>query len=225
MLETIGEKVRSLLEARNAAREQTLALSRELIRTCANAIRAIHRGEMDRAREMLRAAREAVEQMRQALRDHPEIYGAGYVHDCQKEYAEAVTFFAVVSGQAVPDPDAIGVEYPAYLNGIGEAVGEMRRHVLDQMRHGHLERAEELLTVMDEIYFLLVTMDFPDTLTGGLRRTTDAVRGIIEKTRGELTTALRQEELRASILHALAVVGRPATAGEAPATEETGERV
>jgi translin len=202
-LDQISDKIRVSLDARHRAREETLALSREIIRTCANTIRSGHRGELDRAREMLRGAREAVGRMREALRQHPEIYGAGYVHDCQKEFAEASAFLSIISTQEIPDPDEVGVEYPAYLNGLGETVGELRRHTLDVMRHGDLEQAESLLSMMDEIYHTLVTMDYPDALTGGLRRTTDAVRGIIEKTRGELTTALRQDELRAAIQRAL----------------------
>ncbi len=202
-LDSISEKVRAHLDARNAARERALPLSREIIRTCANTIRASHRGELDRAREMLRGAREAVEQLNRLLADHPEIYSAGYVHDCQKEFAEATAFVAVVGGQELPDPDEVGVEYPAYLNGLGEAIGEMRRHCLDIMRQGRLAEAEALLGTMDDIYYMLVTMDYPDALTGGLRRTTDAVRGIIEKTRGELTTALRQDELRDALQRAL----------------------
>jgi translin len=207
-LDAIGEKARERLDARNAAREATLPLSREIIRTCANSIRAAHRGELDRAREMLRGVREAVAQMRNALRDHPEIYTAGYVHDCQKEFAEASAFLAVLAGEELPDPDALGVEYPAYLNGLGETVGEIRRHTLDVMRHGRLEEAEALLGIMDDVYHVLVTLDYPDALTGGLRRTTDGVRGIIEKTRGELTTALRQDELRDAIRDALRALGR-----------------
>jgi translin len=205
-LEAISEKVRAALDARSAVREETLALSREVIRTSANTIRTAHRGELDRAREMLRGAREAVAQMRTRLAGYPDIYGAGYVHDCQKELVEATAYLAVVSGQELPDPDEVGVEYPAYLNGLGETVGEIRRHTLDVMRHGRLDQAETLLATMDEIYHVLVTMDYPDALTGGLRRTTDGVRGIIEKTRGELTTALRQEELRVTIQQALSAL-------------------
>jgi translin len=206
-LEAISEKARAVLDARNAAREETLALSREIIRTSANTIRTAHRGELDQARRMLEPARAAVNRMKERLREQPDIYGSGYVHDCQKEFAEASAFLAVVSGAELPDPDEVGVEIPAFLNGLGECVGELRRHTLDQMRHGKLSQAESLLAQMDEIYHVLVTMDYPDALTGGLRRTTDAVRGIIEKTRGELTTALRQEELRATIQQALERLG------------------
>jgi translin len=206
-LEEISTKIREALDARSRARDSTLALSREIIRTCANSIRAAHRGELDRAREMLAGARESLTRMREALAGHPDIYAAGYVHDCQKEFAEARAFLAIVSQEALPDPDEIGVEYPAYLNGLGEAVGEVRRHTLDVMRQGQLARAEELLQMMDEVYYILVTMDYPDALTGGLRRTTDATRGIIEKTRGELTTALRQDELRAALQQAIEAAG------------------
>ena len=205
-LQAIAERVRRALDARNTAREATLTLSREIIRTCANTIRAGHRGELERAGEMLRGARDAALQMRERLQEHPDIYGAGYVHDCQKELAEASAFLAIISDGELPDPDELPVEYAAYLNGLGEAVGELRRHTLDQMRQGRLDRAEAMLAQMDEIYHVLVTIDYPDALTGGLRRTTDAVRGIIEKTRGELTTALRQDELRAAIETALAAL-------------------
>jgi len=212
-LETITERIRAELDARNAARDRTLILSREIIRTSANTIRAAHRSELDRAREMLRGAREAVVQMRLALQEHPDIYNAGYVHDCQKELAEAATFVALIGGEPLPDPVELAVESPAYLNGLGEAIGELRRFALDRMRIGDLQRAEALLSTMDEIYYVLVTMDYPDALTGGLRRTTDNARGIIEKTRGELTTALRQDELRSTIRDALALLGgEPATA-------------
>jgi translin len=205
-LETISERIRASLNARSAARDRTLTLSREIIRTSANTIRAAHRGEADRAREMLRGAQEAGRQLREGLTEFPDIYAAGYVHDCQKELAEAAAFLALISGEELPDPDALEIAYPAYLNGLAEAVGELRRFALDAMRVGNLQRAETTLTTMDEIYYVLVTMDYPDALTGGLRRTTDAARGIIEKTRGELTTALRQDELREALRDALAAL-------------------
>jgi translin len=206
-LEAISEHIRASLDARSAARDRTLTLSREIIRTSANTIRAAHRGELERAREMLRGAAEAVAQMREGLTEHPDIYNAGYVHDCQKEHAEAAAFLALIEGEELPDPDTLGVGYPAYLNGLAEAIGELRRYALDAMRVGNLQRAEITLGTMDEIYYVLVTMDYPDALTGGLRRTTDAARGIIEKTRGELTTALRQDELRSTVQEALAALG------------------
>ena len=206
-LGAVGEKVRRVLDARHAAREETLPLSREIIRNCANSIRAVHRGELESAAQMLVGVRSSVERMRLALDAHPDIYGAGYVHDCQKEFAEASAFLSILSGRGIPDPDEVGVEYPAYLNGLGETVGELRRHTLDIMRHRPLAEAERLLAVMDEIYHLLVTIDYPDALTNGLRRTTDVARGILEKTRGELTVALRQDELRRTLREALDRLG------------------
>lgn len=209
-LDAVTERIRAAFDLRSRARDEALVLSREIIRTCANTIRAAHRGEVDRARELLRGAREGLAQILARLEGHPELLHTGYVYDCQKEFAEASAFLALVSGEELPDPDALGVDYAAYLNGLGETVGELRRHTLDEMRHGRLEEADRLLATMDEIYHHLVTMDYPDAITGGLRRTTDGVRGIIEKTRGELTTALRQDDLRAAIQQALEALRRDA---------------
>jgi translin len=209
-LDLVSEQIRAVFDERNRVRDEALVLSREIIRTCANTIRAGHRGEVERAREMLRGAREALAQLLAGLSGHPEILHTGYVYDCQKEFAEASAFLALIAGEDLPDPDSLGVDCAAYLNGLGETVGELRRHTLDTMRHGRLDEADRLLATMDEIYHHLVTMDYPDAITGGLRRTTDGVRGIIEKTRGELTTALRQDELRAALQEALAALASPA---------------
>ncbi|HEX6606087.1 MAG TPA: haloacid dehalogenase, partial [Chloroflexia bacterium] len=125
----------------------------------------------------------------------PDIYWTGYVQDAQKEFAEASIIHAVVAGQTVPGAADLGVEAAPYLNGLGEAAGEMRRYVLDIIRHGQLARGEEVLGVMEEIYSLLVTIDYPDAVTNGLRRTTDMVRGVLERTRGDLTFAIQQQIL------------------------------
>jgi translin len=223
-LGAIGERARSVLDARHQAREQLLPRSREIIRACSNAIRAGHRDDLAAAEASLAEAGEALRWVRRALATHPELHGAGYVHDCQKEYTEAAVFLALISGRELPEPESLGVDYPAYLNGLGEAVGELRRRVLDFMRHRPLAEAEALLETMDEIYHLLASLDYPDALTGGLRRTTDAVRGIIEKTRGELTVALRQDALGAVIQQALARMdGGPGEVADGSAgTGETG---
>ena len=130
-----------------------------------------------------------------ALKGHPDIFHAGFVHDSQKEFAEASLTLALVAGRPLPTPESLGVQHPAYLNGLGEAVGELRRHLLDSLRSGDVDHCEECLTAMDEIYSVLVTVDYPDAMTGGLRRTTDNVRGILERTRGDLTLAVRQRDL------------------------------
>jgi len=194
-LDAIGEKVRSYFTTEDSARETGLRLSRESIRFSANAIRAVHRGEYDQARELINSSRANVEEMSRTLAQHGELLHGGFVHNAQKEYAEACITLALVSGQTMPDADDLGISYAAYLNGLGEAAGELRRHLLDTLREGHINRCDEILEAMDDIYSLLVTIDFHDALTGGLRRTTDMVRGILERTRGDFTISLRQKEL------------------------------
>lgn len=194
-LDTIADKVRVYFAAEDSAREKGLELSRETIRFSANAIRAVHRGEFDQARELIASARANVEDMTRTLAEHGELAYGGFVHNGTKEYAEACITLSLVAGETLPDPDELGVSYAAYLNGLGEAAGEMRRHLLDTLREGKIERCEEILWAMDDIYSLLVTIDFHDALTGGLRRTTDMVRGVLERTRGDYTISLRQKQL------------------------------
>lgn len=193
-LDKIIPRILENFAAKNAAREQALTASRAIIRMSANSIRAVHRGEFDKAREMLEEAKAVRDAAVAALEGHADIYHAGFLHDAQKEYAEARTTLALLSGGSIPEPEELGVEYAAYLNGIAEAVGEMRRMVLDRLRAGQYDGCEEILQAMDDIYSVLVTIDYPDAMTGGLRRTTDQTRGILEKTRGDLTMAIVQRE-------------------------------
>ena len=194
-LEPIMDRVRATFADKNAARETALPLCREALRHSANAIRAVHRQDYAQAEELIAKARALLTDARGALRDHQETYFAGFVHDAQKEYAEACSTLAVIAGRALPTPESLAVEIPAYLNGLGETVGELRRHLLDRLRAGDVDHCEDVLSAMDEIYGVLVTVDYPDAMTGGLRRTTDAVRGILERTRGDLTVSVRQREL------------------------------
>lgn len=198
-LETITEKIRANFEAKNKVRDETLRLSRELIRHCANAIRATHRGEFENAAGLLATAGALASEMVDGVTDYPDLYHTGYTQDALKEFAEASITYALITDRPLPDPDELGVEHAAYLNGLGEAAGELRRHVLDLIRHGELERGEEILSIMDDIYGVLVTIDFPDAVTSGLRRTTDMVRGVLERTRGDLTISLRQEKLQQAL--------------------------
>jgi translin len=187
------------MEEKNAARDRALQHSRTLIRHCANAIRAVHRDEREEASLHLQEARALVEELRRGLSAYPDLYHAGYAQDALKEYAEANITYALIGGEQLPDPDALGVEYAAYLGALGEAAGELRRRVLDILRHGHSQEAERLLSAMDDIYGLLVTVDFPDAITGNLRRTTDMVRGVTERTRGDMTTSFQQHELKVAL--------------------------
>ncbi len=198
-LDVIGERIRKNFEAKNVARDSALAASRELIRHCSLAIRATHRTEYANAAELLARAREIAAQMKTTVGAYPDLYFAGYVQDALKELAEAHIVYALITDAPLDDPDALGVDYAAYLNGLGEAAGEFRRYTLDIIRHGNSARGEKILEAMDDIYSLLVTMDFPDALTGGLRRTTDMVRGVLERTRGDLTVAMRQEKLEQTL--------------------------
>jgi translin len=194
-LDAIVEGIRAHFVSKNVAREQALPLCREAIRHSANAIRAVHRGEFELGQKLVDSAGGLVRQASDALQAHPDIFHAGFVHDAQKEFAEASLTLALVAGRPLPAPKDLGVQHAAYLNGMGEAVGELRRHLLDSLRGGDVDRCEGLLTSMDDIYSVLVTFDYPDAMTGGLRRTTDAVRGILERTRGDLTLAVRQRDL------------------------------
>jgi translin len=194
-----GEWARGVLESKHKARETTLAACRKTIQACAASIRAVHRDEFDTAEELGAQAAAHLAEAMAAVQEHPDIRHAGFVHDAAKEYAEARMTLAFVRGDPLPSADQLGVEVQAYLNGMAEAASELRRYVLDQLRRGTHERGDELLGYMDEVYSLLVTIDFPDAMTGGLRRTTDALRGVLERTRGDLTTSLLQSRLLAGI--------------------------
>lgn len=209
-LDEISDAIRVRFDARMEARERALPAARRAIRMCANAIRAIHRSEWDEASRLMEEARSALDEGMRAVRDHPEIRFAGYLQDAQKEYAEARITEAVVRGaHRLPTPEEVGVEDAPYLNGVAEAIGEARRHILDLLRHGHVDRGESILSAMDDMYYVLVSMDYPDAITMNLRRSTDVARSLIEKTRGDLSVAIVQRQLRDALdAHAKDVLGR-----------------
>ena len=198
-LSPLSEDIRRRFDEKMAAREVALPASRQAIRSSANAIRAVHRAEWDRAHELMDEARAALDRGEQATAEHPDVHNGGFLQDAQKEYAEARITEALVTGATVPGPDELRVEPAPYLNGLAEAVGEARRHVLDLLRHGEVDRGEAILEAMDEIYFLLASVDYPDAITMNLRRTTDIARSLIEKTRGDLTGALVQRDLKQAL--------------------------
>jgi translin len=205
----IGEAALGRMELVNQARERALSETRQIIRLSANAIRAVHRGEFDEADTLLAEARTLKEDLVQHLTDQPKIYWSGYVQDSQKEYSEARITLAVIAGREIPEPTDLDVDDAVYLNALGEAAGELRRFALDTIRRDQLDRAEEILSVMDDIYGLLVTVDYPDAVTNGLRRTTDMVRGVLERTRGDLTMSRQQRELTQALKRAERVLGAP----------------
>jgi translin len=191
--------IRVRLDAVNAAREAGLAACRRTIRACGSAIRAVHRLNPERAAALTDEARDNLRQAQTALRPYPEIAYAGFLHDAEKEYAEAVLTAALVRGDRLPGHDEVGVGLPAWLNGLAEAASELRRHLLDRLRGGELAVAEQLLVAMEDVYDLLVTIDYPEAVTGGLRRTADALRAVLERTRSDLTTTILQVRLQTAI--------------------------
>ena len=198
-LDKIAERILSYLEEKNQIRDSTLQRSRLLIRHCSHAVRAVHRKERQLAQDKLTQAGELAKELGKIRETYPDLYYAGYTQDALKEYAEASIVFALVGKEPLPSPEDLQVEYAAYLGGLGEAVGEFRRRVLDILRHDEMSEAERLLEVMDDIYSFLVTVDFPDAITGNLRRITDVTRGIVERTRGDLTTSIQQDELKEAL--------------------------
>jgi len=198
-LDLIAERARTSFDDRTQRRDQALAHTRTLTRHCANAIRAVHRDENVVAEKNLTQARILVDKLRDNLKNYPDLYHAGYTQDALKEYAEACIVHALVNHENPATPEELGLEYATYLRGLAESVGELRRRCLDILRHGHSDEAEGLLIHMDDIYAVLVTMDYPDAVTGGLRRLTDIARSINERTRGDMTISLRQERLEASL--------------------------
>lgn len=194
-LETISELIRADFDARDNARDRALRSSRDLTRLCSTAIRASHRNEWESAGELLAQADDVASAMTESLLPYPDLLYAGYTQDALKELVEAHITLALASDGPIPEPQAMGVSHSAYLNGMCEAASEMRRRCLDELRRGNTGEAERLVGVMDEVYDLLVTFDFPNAITGGLRRRTDQLRGVLERTRGDLTNSLRQDRL------------------------------
>lgn len=198
-LEKIAEQIRQAFDAQTAARDQALARARALTRACALSIRAVHRDETDTAQAHLGEARQLADALRSDLAGYPAIFHAGYTQDSLKEFAEANITCALIRGESLPTPEELDLLPSTYLNGLAESVGEMRRRCLDMLRQDDSAEAERLLGHMDDIYSILVTMDYPDAITNGLRRQTDVIRAIIERTRGDLTFSLRGERLEQSI--------------------------
>ena len=194
-LDSIATGIRLSFTEKDAAREKSLPLSREAIRYCSLSIRAIHRHQFEEAETFLTKAKGLIDEAEASINACDELSNVSFFRDAQKEYAEGRITLAVIIDQPIPSPEDLKVDSASYLNGMGEVIGELRRYILDGLRQGDMSRAEELLSHMDAIYEILVTMDFPDAITGNLRRTTDVVRGILEKTRSDLTLSLQQKRL------------------------------
>jgi len=198
-LESIAERIRQNFDVRTSKRDEALKQARQLTRACSLAIRAVHRDDKEAMEANLSEAQQLADRLRDELKSHPDLFYAGYTQDSLKEFVEANVTCALIQSQSLQTPDELGVEDATYLNGLAEVVGELRRRTLDILRSGYSQEAERLLGYMDEIYSVLVTIDYPDAITNGLRRQTDLARGIIEKTRGDVTFSLRGENLAEAI--------------------------
>lgn len=191
----IATKALDVFSSKHAAREQALGIARQVIRLSANSIRSVHRGEFAAAEDLIAQAKTCLTETDGIRTQHPDIYYSGYLGDARKEFSEANITLALISGRSLPQPEELGIDVMAYLKGLGDTAGEMRRFILDSLRTNSWDRCEEIMEVLDELYGLLVTMDFPEGVTGGLRQTTDMVRRTLERTRGDFTVAMRQRQL------------------------------
>jgi len=198
-LDQLGAPIRARLDAVNAAREAGLAACRRTIRASGSAIRSVHRLQPERASALVAEAEQALRQAQEAVRPFPAVAFAGFLHDAEKEYAEAVLTGVLIRGDDLPTAQAMGVELPAWLNGLVEAASELRRHLLDRLRAGELPVAEQLLVAMEDVYDLAVGIDYPDAVTGGLRRSADALRAVLERTRSDLTITILQSRLQGAL--------------------------
>jgi len=192
----LHDEVRTILDARFAAREKAITESRRVIRAAANAIRALHRSEWDHAQRLITEAGDRLSTIADALSESPELLSHAVVHDAAKEFAEARITQAVFTDIPVPSFRDLAIDPVPYLHGLGEAVGEMRRRMLDLLREEKLSEAEQLLDEMDDIVDQLAQIDYPDGMTNGLRRTTDVSRSLVERSRSDLTATVVQERLR-----------------------------
>ncbi|MBW6469974.1 MAG: haloacid dehalogenase [Methanosarcinaceae archaeon] len=211
MINEIAADIQRNFEAKDKARESGLSLSREVVRTCGTAIRHIHRGDIDKAAILLKNARDTLKDIELQLADHPDIYFSGFVEHAQQEFVECAILHQLLTKEkdsaidnnsnsdTLPSPQELGVTYAAYLNGLGDVVGELRRHILDLIRQDMPQYGDRFLDIMDDIYSTLMMFDYPDAITRGLRRKSDVARSLIERTRGDLTNAIRQQKLEQSM--------------------------
>lgn len=199
MLEEISSRIRNNLDIKDRTREEGLKISREIVRECRTASFALHGKNFEKASNSIEAAGKGLKKLEGRFAGHADIYYAGFVEHAQQEYSEVVVLYSLLKDegkiQDLPSPDELGVEYVAYLNGLGDVVGELRRHILDLIREDDFEKAEVFLEIMENIHATLMDFDYPDAITGGLRRKTDVSRSLIEKTRGDVVNAIRQKKL------------------------------
>jgi len=204
-LSEILEEIRERLDAKETLREEVLPIARQLIRESAALIKNAHRGEWDEAVSRRNSLLNAVRNLKEKLSNSPDLWFAGFVQDALKEVAEACLVYSLLRNEPVPTPEDLGIDDAPYLNGLLEAMGELRRAVLDAIRRDDLATAERFLAIMDEVYFAAMSFDQADAVTQGARRRTDALRAILERTRSDITLAAQYRKL-AKLLPAISEI-------------------
>ena len=198
-LDHLADLAQADMEAQNEVRDRVLRKSRELIRLCSSAIRAGHRDVWEEAESLLAKAEAMGREMSTLTEGYPELYYAGYTQDALKELAEARVTLALISDRPLPAVEEADIPLNTYLNGVCEAASELRRRCLDLLRQESFEEAEVLLQAMDAVYEVLMSFSYPDAITRGLRRRVDRLRGVLERTRGDLTNTLQMVRLRRAL--------------------------
>ncbi|WP_406660566.1 haloacid dehalogenase [Methanolobus sp. ZRKC3] len=203
MISEISDRIRNDFKMKDRARESALVTSRDVVRECRTAMFSIHKGEFDNASLLIKSSREQLEKMNLLLEGFPDIYHSGFVEQAQQEFVECTVVYILLHNGAdidsIPEPEELSVEHSAYLNGLGDVSGELRRHILDLIRKDMPEKGEKYLDAMESIHTCLMMFDFPDAMIRGLRHKADSTRSLIERTRGDLTTAVRQQKLERSM--------------------------
>ena len=192
---------REQVEQIHLHREAAYTTSRQVVQSASATIKQVHREEWDEAQLALDETRRLYDQMMAAVAASPEVADAG------REYVEAAVVTALIRDEQLPGFEELGVPPVQWLNGLADTVGELRRHVLDLVRRSRVAEAEKFLRAMDEIYQIIMTFDYPNSVTSGLRGRSDSCRGLVERTRGDLTNALRQASLEARMAASTETLG------------------
>lgn len=199
-LNNIFSEITEKLDDIDRDREDILKISREIVRHCSIAIKSIHRKEFDVYRDKIKEIKSNHENLLTFVKKHPMLF-SGYIKTPEQEYMEAVCLYAIINDQELPSPTDYNVDSVNYLLGLADVIGELRRHILDKIRRDEIDDLEKVLDTMSEIYSHLFAIDYPKGITQDLRRKTDVARGIIEKTRGDISLSLQINRLNKNLIN------------------------
>ncbi len=186
-LEEIGAELEAYLDEKERVREETLRVSREILKLSARTIAAMHRGAFVDG-DVLRII-DLCKQLKKDLRDHKDMWHSGAVANSLQEAAEAAIVHALLKNERLPHPDDLAVTYPAYLLGLCDAVGELRRFALTALKDGRTDDAEMYLERMDRIFAVISQYHYPKAIVP-VKVKQDQARGIIERTRGDVALSI-----------------------------------